>query len=102
MKRWLRFNAAGILGAGIQLAVLDVMLHFHVHYLLATAVAIEIALLHNHAWRRRRTGAMGLPPLPSNLAAITLTSFLNYALASTWVFAHLDSPGYDVNVRQGH
>jgi putative flippase GtrA len=133
MKRWLRFNAVGILGAGIQLAVLDVMLHFHVHYLLATAVAIEIALLHNYTWYRRWTwagragslwrfhasnglislvsnlllmrlftGAMGLPPVPSNLAAITLTSFLNYALASTWVFAHLESPRYDVNVRQGH
>ena len=134
MKRWLRFNAVGILGAGIQLALLALMVRLHIHYLIATAIAIEIALLHNYAWHRRWTwgsdtragrpgsiwrfhasnglislicnlllmrlftGAMAFPPVPSNLAAITLTSFLNYALASKWVFAHLEQPGYDVKV----
>src|SRR5579872_993345 len=108
MKRWLRFNAVGILGAGIQLAVLTLMLRLHVHYLIATAVAIEAALLHNYVWHRRWTwagqsgslwkfhasnglisltsnllmmrlftGMLELPPVPSNLAAIVLTSFLN-------------------------
>ncbi len=131
MKRWLRFNAVGILGAGIQLAVLTVIVRLHIHYLIATAIAIETALLHNYAWHRRWTwgseiragrtgslwrfhtsngltslisnlllmrlftGALAFPPVLSNLAAITLTSFLNYALASRWVFAQ---PGYHVKV----
>ena len=125
MKRWLRFNAVGILGAGVQLAVLWMLLRWHIQYLVATAIAIEAALLHNYAWHRRWTwagqpaslwrfhisnglvslasnlllmrlftGIWGLPPMPSNLAAITLTSFLNFALASRWVFA-----GYHVKVR---
>ncbi len=132
MKHWLRFNAVGILGAGIQLAVLALMLRLHIHYLVATAVAIELALLHNYAWHRRWTwagrtgslwrfhlsnglislvcnlllmrlftGALGLPPVPSNLVAITLTSFLNFAFAAKWVFAHLQGEGYDGKVRTG-
>ena len=117
MKRWLRFCAVGIGGAGVQLAVLALLLRFRVHYLLATALAMETALLHNYAWHRLWTwagsegrlwrfhvsnglvsltsnlflmrlftGAMGLPPVPSNLAAITLTSGLNFVFASRWVF----------------
>ena len=133
MKRWLRFNAVGILGAGVQLAVLAVMLRLHVYYLLATVVAIEAALLHNYVWHRKWTwpgqagsllrfhlsnglisfisnlllmrlfaGRLHFPPIPSNLGAIVLTSFVNYAFAARWVFAHLKSTRYDGEVRQGH
>jgi putative flippase GtrA len=91
-----------------------------VHYLVATALAVEIALLHNYAWHRRwtwadrnprsgrllrfhlangvvsllsnllwmrvLTGGLGVPAVPANLAAITVTSLLNFALGERWVF----------------
>jgi len=94
---------------------------FGVHYLVATAVAVEITLLHNYAWHRRwtwadrdarsghllrfhlanglvslvsnliwmrvLTGGLGVPAVPANLAAITVTSLLNFALGERWVFA---------------
>ncbi len=133
MKRWIRFNAVGILGAGVQLAVLAVMLRLHVYYLVATVLAIEVALLHNYIWHRRWTwagqggsllrfhlsnglisfvsnlllmrlfiGRLHLPPIPSNLGAIVLTSFLNYLFAAKWVFVRFKSTRYDEGVRQGH
>lgn len=124
MKRWLRFNAVGIMGTGVQIASLAVMLRWRVNYLVATAIAVELALLHNYAWHRRYTwaghagslwrfhfsnglisvvsnlllmrlmkGAMGWPPIPANLVAVTLTSFVNFTFASRWVFAQTRSPG---------
>jgi putative flippase GtrA len=55
MRRWLVFNAVGVLGFGVQLAVLGALLHAGVHYLAATAVAVEAAVLHNFAWHERWT-----------------------------------------------
>jgi len=51
MSRWIKFNLVGIIGAAIQLASLTVINHYIPgHYLYATAVAIEITLLHNFIW----------------------------------------------------
>jgi putative flippase GtrA len=125
VKRWLRFNFVGIFGAGVQLGVLALLMRVHVEYLVATAMAIEVALLHNYVWHcrwtwageggslwrfhlsnglislvsnlllmRLFTGAMGWPPVLSNATAITVTSLLNFVMASRWVFA-----GYHVRVR---
>ncbi len=55
MRRWTIFNAVGICGFGVQLAVLSVLLDLHVHYLSATAAAIEAAILHNFFWHERWT-----------------------------------------------
>ena len=91
MKRWLQFNAVGLLGAGVQLSVLALLSWVGLHYLLATALAVETAVLHNYAWHRvwtwkdRRGGgslwrfhlANGLTSLASNLVLMTvLTGWL--------------------------
>ncbi len=55
MKTWLRFNAVGVGGAALQVALLWSLQHSGVHYLLATAVAVEAALLHNFFWHVRWT-----------------------------------------------
>ena len=55
--RWLKFSAVGLLGMGVQLAVLAVLIRAGLHYLLATAIAVETALLHNYAWHHRWTWA---------------------------------------------
>jgi len=56
--RWLKFNLVGSIGIGVQLAVLTA-LHsaLHLPYLLATALAVETAILHNFLWHERYTWA---------------------------------------------
>jgi putative flippase GtrA len=55
MHRWIKFGAVGGIGVGVQLAVLAVLTHFGLHYLPATALAVEAALLHNYLWHVRWT-----------------------------------------------
>ena len=55
-NRWLRFNGIGALGAGLQLAVLGLLTRLTpLHYLWATVVAVEAAVLHNFCWHERWT-----------------------------------------------
>ncbi len=61
--RLLKFNAVGAIGTGVQLAVLFALksgLHFG--YLLATALAVEAAVLHNFLWHERYTWADRVQP----------------------------------------
>ncbi|MEO7649339.1 MAG: GtrA family protein [Bryobacteraceae bacterium] len=66
MRHFLRFNAVGALGIGIQLVALTVFQSgLHLHYLIATALAVEAAVVHNFVWHERwtwrgRAGAQGL------------------------------------------
>ncbi|MBZ5515825.1 MAG: GtrA family protein [Acidobacteriia bacterium] len=56
--RWLRFNAVGAMGAALQLALLALLVHVvGMHYLWATALSVEAAILHNFLWHRRWTWA---------------------------------------------
>jgi putative flippase GtrA len=57
-RRWLKFNFVGGLGIVIQfgaLFLLKSVLHFH--YLLATAIAVEAAVMHNFVWHEQFTWA---------------------------------------------
>jgi putative flippase GtrA len=54
--RWLKFNAVGGVGIVVQLAVLaGLRSGLHLDYLLATAFAVEAAVLHNFVWHERFT-----------------------------------------------
>jgi putative flippase GtrA len=54
--RWGKFNLVGVMGMVVQLAALALIDHVAPgHYLLATAAAIEITLLHNYVWHTRYT-----------------------------------------------
>jgi putative flippase GtrA len=56
--RWLKFNLVGALGIGVQFAVLLVLKNgFHLDYLVATALAVEAAVVHNFLWHERFTWA---------------------------------------------
>ena len=57
MIRWLKFSVVGGIGIGVQLAALAMLVHWRVHYLVATAAAVEIALLHNYVWHKYWTWA---------------------------------------------
>jgi putative flippase GtrA len=55
---WLKFNAVGGMGIGVQLIVLSGLKSgLHIDYLLATALAVEAAVVHNFVWHERFTWA---------------------------------------------
>ena len=63
MLRWLKFNAVGALGIGVQLAILFALRGgFHLNYLLATTLAVEAAVVHNFLWHERYTWADRVQP----------------------------------------
>ena len=126
LERWLKFNAVGLMGIVLQLAVLFTLVNvLKAHYLMATFLAVETAILHNFAWHEQWTwrdraspgrqgmparllrfhvanggvsmagnlvlmglfvGALGLPAIVANLAAILICSCLNFLLSHFWVF----------------
>jgi putative flippase GtrA len=123
MIRWLRFNAVGTGGVVVQLCLLWLLANLiRMPYLLATACAVEVALLHNFVWHEAWTWrgqsrpdrwrrllrfhigsgfvsiagntlftwcfkqSLGWPLLVANIAAIAVTSLLNFAVSSLWVF----------------
>jgi putative flippase GtrA len=54
--RFFRFNVVGALGIGVQLATAALLVGvLGIHYLVGTALAIEISLLHNFVWHERWT-----------------------------------------------
>jgi putative flippase GtrA len=55
VSRWAAFNAVGLAGVAVQLGLLAALVHAGTHYLLATALAVEAAVLHNFLWHQRLT-----------------------------------------------
>jgi putative flippase GtrA len=54
--RWCRFNLVGAMGMVLQLAALALIDRWKTgHYLCATAVAIELTLVHNFVWHLHYT-----------------------------------------------
>lgn len=57
-RRWLKFNLVGAIGIGVQLGVLALLRGgLGMDYLLATALAVEAAVVHNFIWHERFTWA---------------------------------------------
>ncbi len=58
LRRWLRFNAVGAAGVAVQASMLTVLVSLGgMHYLAATAIAVESAVIHNFLWHWRWTWA---------------------------------------------
>jgi putative flippase GtrA len=56
--RWLKFNAVGAMGIVVQLLALALLLRIlQFHYMWATVLAVETAVLHNFCWHWRWTWA---------------------------------------------
>jgi putative flippase GtrA len=64
--RWIKFNMVGAMGMAVQLGSLALITHWSAgHYLIASAAAAELALVHNFVWHLHftwpdRRGASGL------------------------------------------
>lgn len=56
LARWLRFNAVGAIGIVVQTGALALFKSIlRLDYLVATALAVEIAVLHNFVWHEHWT-----------------------------------------------
>ena len=53
--RFIRFNGVGVAGFVLQIATLSLLLYLGMHYLAATVLAVEAAVLHNFFWHERWT-----------------------------------------------
>jgi putative flippase GtrA len=77
---WLRFNAVGIIGVGVQLTTLALLrsgLEWSVAW--STAVAVECAVIHNFIWHERWTWAyrkLHLRGMPGRLLRFNLSNGL--------------------------
>lgn len=56
LMRWLKFNFVGGIGIGVQFAALFLLKSvFQFHYLFATGIAVEAAVVHNFVWHEQFT-----------------------------------------------
>jgi putative flippase GtrA len=75
--RFVRFNAVGVAGIGVQLAALWFLTGVaHTHYLAATSLAVATAIVHNFVWHRRWTWA------ERTESRGTIAQFLRFAAAN--------------------
>jgi putative flippase GtrA len=55
-RHWLKFNAVGLIGIGVQLLALTILASgLKLNYLISTFLAVETAVLHNFLWHERWT-----------------------------------------------
>ena len=79
MRRWLKFNAVGATGMVVHFGLLAFLVYVAgVHYLLATALAIEAAVFQNFLWHRRWTWA----DRPTHGASAFFIAFLRFNLTN--------------------
>jgi len=53
--RMLKFSAVGAVGIAVQFIVLFGLVKLHIDYLIATAMAVESAIVHNFLWHQQFT-----------------------------------------------
>ena len=54
--RWLKFNLVGAIGIVVQMGAFALLFSaLHLNYMVATALAVETAVLHNYVWHERYT-----------------------------------------------
>ena len=71
-RRLARFSIVGAGGIVVQTLALAALLRFSdIHYMLATALAVELSVLNNFVWHRRWTWA----DRPASRAALALLRF---------------------------
>jgi putative flippase GtrA len=72
LRRWIKFNAVGATGVLVQVLTLALLLKVSgMHYMAATALAVEASVLNNFVWHRKWTWA----DRPRSNAAVTLLRF---------------------------
>jgi len=104
LQRWLAFSSVGTMGFGVQFVALLVLAGwFEINYLLATALAVEIAIVHNFFWHQRWTWADRGSLSPRQMAerllrfnAGTSVTSIGGNLTLMWVFVSMFDIHYAV------
>jgi putative flippase GtrA len=104
LRRWLAFSSVGTLGFAVQFSALLVLTGwFEINYLRATAIAVELAILHNFLWHQRWTwsdrGTMGIRHMFERLVrfnAGTAVTSIGGNLSLMWVLVSLFDVHYAV------
>jgi putative flippase GtrA len=77
--RWVKFSSVGAIGILVQLATLALLASaLRINFLLATALAVEAAVIHNFIWHERFTWADRRSPT----SAATAHRFLRFNLTA--------------------
>lgn len=103
LVRWLKFNAVGAGGICVQLAMLALLTSvLSLNYLLATALAVEAAIVHNFFWHQRftwsdRRSVSGPRFLKFNLST-GVTSILGNLLLMKFLVGVADLPYLAANL----
>lgn len=83
LLRWGKFNLVGAIGIGVQFVALFLLKDIlGIELLLATAIAVETAVLHNFVWHERFTWADRIAPDPSEPDSVRRICGLNRPLLS--------------------
>ena len=97
MKRVARFYAVGLIGVPVQLAVLALLVRgFGLDALISTAIAVEIALVHNFFWHERWTWRCSGPGWVQRLCKFHVTNGLISIVANVLVTGALIRLGLPV------
>ncbi len=96
--RWLKFNAVGAMGIAVQLIVLALLKSgLRMDYLSATALAVEVAVIHNFIWHERftwadRQGESSLRRFAKFNLTTGMVSILGNLLLMKWMVALFGMP----------
>ena len=92
--RWFRFSTVGLTGLAVQLSALWLLVRVGVDYRLATALAVEMALLNNFAWHevwtwrgaavQHRTQRLIRFHLSNGLLSIAANTLLTWLFKQYW------------------
>jgi putative flippase GtrA len=96
--RWLKFNAVGGAGIGVQLGVLaGLRSGTGIGYLVATTLAVEAAVIHNYLWHERFTWVDRRPASSlARFAKFNLTTGL-FSIAGNLIFMRVLVGGLRMN-----
>jgi len=94
LRRWLAFGSVGLLGFVVQFAALLLLAGgLGINYLFATAIAVELAILHNFLWHQRWTwrdrdvsGVRGVLARLARFNAGTAITSIGGNLTLMWLF----------------
>ena len=88
-NRWLKFNLVGGMGIVVQLLMLGALKSgLHIHYLIATTLAVETAVVHNFLWHERFTWKDRAGPGFARFCKFNLTTGL-FSIAGNLLFMKL-------------
>ena len=98
-RRWIRFNLVGAVGIALQLILLVALKGgLHLGYRSATAMAVELTVIHNFAWHERYTW----PDRPRSSWRRSFARLIRFNLTNGGISLFGNLAVMEIAVRLGH